>query len=213
MKKELFIKVCGMKYPSNRQALEELPVDIFGFIFYLPSPRHVGDLSHEELKRLTHTQKNKTGVFVNTPSYIVLEIARHFGLDHIQLHGHESPGFCRDIKASGLKVIKTFMVYDTFDFSEVTPFAEVSDFFLFDTKARLPGGTGHHFNWQILGNYQQQVPFFLSGGIAPDDAENIRLLSHPALYGIDLNSGFEDAPGLKNYEKLRFFLKKLNYKK
>ncbi len=105
------------------------------------------------------------------------------------------------------------MVDDTFDFSEVTPFAEVSDFFLFDTKARLPGGTGHHFNWQILGNYQLQVPFFLSGGIAPDDAENIRLLRHPALYGIDLNSGFEDAPGLKNYEKLRFFLKKLNYKK
>jgi phosphoribosylanthranilate isomerase len=206
MVKRMVIKVCGMKNTANRQALENLPVDIFGFIFYPSSPRHVGDLNRWELYELTRTQKSKAGVFVDSAADVILETARMYGLDFIQLHGHETPPICGGIRSSGLKVIKVFRVDDSFEFSEIKPFISVSDYFLFDTKSQRPGGSGRKFDWHNLEKYLYEVPFFLSGGIMPEDVETINQFSHPALYGLDLNSGFEDSPGLKNPGLIKSFL-------
>jgi phosphoribosylanthranilate isomerase len=209
MGNDLLIKVCGMKYQANRHDLEELPIDILGFIFYRPSPRDVSILEPADLARLTETQRFKAGVFVNEETAVILRHSELAGLTHVQLHGEETPLRCRELRESGLKIIKAFRMADDFDFSVTSIFSEVADYFLFDTRAEQRGGTGLKFNWQILHNYKGRVPFFLSGGIGPSDVEAVRQFGHPMLCGIDLNSGFEDGPGLKNKEKLRVFLEQI----
>lgn len=204
-----------MKNPANRLALEVLPIDIFGFIFYPPSPRFVSPADLSNLRKLTDTPKSKAGVFVDAQADQILEIIRIAGLTHVQLHGSEPPGFCEMIKKTGVTVIKAFRVDQYFDFGITKPYLGMVDFFLFDTRSEKPGGTGKKFNWQLLEKYDLNVPFFLSGGIGLADAESIKKLDHPMLSGIDLNSGFEDGPGLKNFEKLKQFLfhfQTLNFK-
>lgn len=202
-----------MKDYTNRQIIEILPVDIFGFIFYPPSPRFVNPADLSNLRKLTDTKKNKAGVFVDSTADQIMEIIQLAGLTHVQLHGSESPGFCEKIKKTGVSVNKAFRVDEQFDFVKTKPYQGAVDFLLFDTRAEKPGGTGKKFNWQILEKYKIDIPFFLSGGIGPADAESIINFKHSMLYGIDLNSGFEDEPGLKNFEKLKTFLYQfLNYK-
>ncbi len=206
----LKIKVCGMKDLQNRQLLETLPIDILGFIFYAPSPRYPGNQSADLLAKLTSTGKKKAGVFVDESTRNILNITGKFAFTHVQLHGNEMPDQCVELREAGLKVIKVFRVNTGFDFSATKPYTEVADYFLFDTRAEKPGGTGKKFNWQILENYLYQTPFFLSGGIGPDDAGAVVKLQHPMLYGLDLNSGFEDEPGIKNFEKLQVFLEAIH---
>lgn len=206
---KLHIKVCGMKFSVNREQLELLPIDLFGFIFYPPSPRYAGELDEDETKALMSTSRLKAGVFVNTGAGQILKYATRFGLTHIQLHGTETPDECLNLKKAGLQVIKAFRVEKDFDFGITDSFAGKSDFLLFDTRAELPGGTGKKFDWKILESYRGSIPFFLSGGIGPHDALAILEFRHPALYGIDLNSGFEIEPGLKDPELLREFLLQL----
>lgn len=202
-----------MKYPDNRKALEVLPIDIFGMIFYPPSSRFVDFANYSTLLSLSATEKNKAGVFFDAQADHILEIVRFAKLTHIQLHGNESPGFCQLIKKTGISVIKAFRVDESFDFDFIREYSDMVDFFLFDTKAEKPGGTGKKFNWQLLDNYKEDKPFFLSGGIKPEDAEILLKIDHPQLYGIDLNSGFEDGPGHKNFELLKDFLDQiLNFK-
>jgi phosphoribosylanthranilate isomerase len=206
----LKIKVCGMKVPANKELLEKLPIDYFGFIFYPGSPRFVGDCEEDTMIELLNTPKFRTGVFVDVTAAEIFRTAVKYNLTHIQLHGRETPEECDEIGMNGVKVIKSFSVHPGFDFSECFPYVRKCDFFLFDTKGKLPGGTGEKFNWQILNDYQLEVPFFLSGGISPGDESAILRLNHPAFYGIDLNSGFENAPGVKNAEKLELFIKNLS---
>ena len=120
----------------------------------------------------------------------------------IQLHGNENPEFCRNLKMENIEIIKVFSVNDDFNFSSLEPFENVCDYFLFDTKGKLPGGNGITFNWQILEKYKSQKPFFLSGGIGIEEIENIKKLNLP-IYAIDVNSKFEIEPGLKNIEHLK----------
>ena len=206
MKVDLRIKVCGMKDLQNRQMLETLPIDLLGFIFYPPSPRYAGNQPADYLTKLTSTGKEKAGVFVDESAGNILKITRKYELTYVQLHGDEKPEQCTELRKAGLKVIKVFRVNSGFDFSTAGPYAGVADYFLFDTRAGQPGGTGKKFNWQILENYKFDVPFFLSGGIGPEDAGAVAKLQHPMLFGLDLNSGFEDEPGIKNFEKLKVFL-------
>jgi len=206
---KLNIKVCGMKEPDNRESLEELPVDYFGFIFYPGSPRYIGTLDETEISRLFLTAKLRVGVFVNESEALMIETGKMYNLTHFQLHGRETPSGCDRISRAGFKVIRSFSIHPEFDFRECLPFVDVSDLFLFDTKGKLHGGTGEKFNWQILENYRLEVPFFLSGGIAPGDEPAIAEFRHPMLYGLDLNSGFEDAPGIKNCDHIKEFIEKL----
>jgi len=206
---ELKIKVCGMRDPENISGVAAALPDFLGFIFYLKSARFVGeDFSAEQLKALPETIQ-KVGVFVNELPEKVIEICKRLNFQVAQLHGNEFPEYCQQIKASGLTVFKAFSVDDSFDFEQLSGYADVCDYFLFDTKGHLPGGTGQKFNWALLKNYQGSVPFFLSGGIGPDDLEAIRNFEHPRWHGLDVNSGFELSPALKDVDKVQRFIREI----
>ena len=198
-----------MKEPHNRESLETLPVDIFGFIFHPASPRYVGHLEKEMINQLVATTKKKAGVFVNARLETISTIQKQFGLTHAQLHGDESPKFCLQAGALGLQIIKVFRIKSISDLSYINEYEGTADYYLFDTLSIQPGGTGKKFDWSILDGYRHKTPFFLSGGIGPDDAKTILKIDHPALFGLDLNSGFEIRPGLKDPEKLSCFIDQL----
>ena len=113
------------------------------------------------------------------------------------------------LKNQGLKIIKAFSVDENFDFAQTQPFEGAAHYFLFDTKTAQHGGSGQKFNWKLLDKYEGHTPFLLSGGIGAGDAEEILKINHPKLTGVDLNSGFEDAPGMKNIEKLKSFINQI----
>jgi phosphoribosylanthranilate isomerase len=203
---ELKIKVCGMRDPENISGVVNALPDFMGFIFYPKSKRFVGvDFSPEILKIIPGSIK-KVGVFVNEIQENIIEICQRTNLEVVQLHGNESPEFCHLLKLSGLTVFKAFSVDEQFDFEKLNVYSEACDYFLFDTKGELPGGTGQKFNWKMLERYEVDVPFFLSGGIGLDDLEAIRQFSHPRWCGLDVNSGFEISPAMKNVEKIKKFI-------
>lgn len=203
---ELKIKICGMRDPENISGVASALPDFMGFIFYPKSKRFVGDEFSAKTVQIVPESVKKVGVFVDELPEKVMDICKKLELDVAQLHGNETPEYCREIRNSGLTVFKAFSVDEHFEFSKLEAYSGVCDYFLFDTKGHVPGGTGQKFNWQLLENYQGEIPFFLSGGIGPDDLEAIRHFSHPRWRGIDVNSGFEIEPALKNIEKVKNFI-------
>lgn len=197
------VKVCGINDLDVMGNLEKIAsIDFLGFIFYEESKRFV-KISLPEIK-----VKNRVGVFVNETESFIKEKIKQYDLDFVQLHGNESAEFCRRIKKN-IPVIKAFGVDSNFAFSILNQFVDAVDYFLFDTKTEKHGGSGVKFNWNLLSNYTLTTPFFLSGGISPNDVSEIKKLSHPAFYGLDLNSGFELEPGIKDVEKVNTFIKEL----
>jgi len=196
------LKVCGMKYPDNIREVARLQPDFMGFIFYTRSRRYVGEVF--DLKNLIGLPRNinTVGIFVNSTKAYVLHKAMKYQLDYVQLHGEESVDFCREVSTS-LKVIKAFGLHDGFDFGLLERYKPYCDYFLFDTKTPGYGGSGKRFNWNLLKKYDNEVPFFLSGGISPDNAGQIMKLKGLNLTGIDVNSRFEVEPGLKDIDKLK----------
>ncbi len=198
-----------MKFTQNREEVEKLPVDLLGYIFYSASKRFVNENPEPGL---FNSVKPKVGVFVDENAFEILALAKNLGLEYVQLHGKENPKTCHILKNQGLKIIKVFSIDETFKFSTTKPYEKMAEYFLFDTKTTIPGGSGQQFNWKILENYKGNTPFLLSGGIGPGDADAIRQINHPKFSGVDLNSGFEDVPGLKNIEKLERFINKIKIK-
>ena len=194
------IKICGMKYPENILEVSQLLPDYLGFIFYEKSSRFFDG----EIPEIPKSIK-KVGVFVNARLMEINGKIKKYNLDVIQLHGNETPEFIKNLKQKNIEIIKVFSVDDDFDFSELEPFENVCDYFLFDTKGKLHGGNGITFNWQILEKYKSKKPLFLSGGIGIDEIEKIKTLKLP-ICAIDVNSKFEIEPGLKNKELLQQFI-------
>ena len=124
----------------------------------------------------------------------------------MQLHGEESPDFCKNLKENGIKVIKAFSVDESFDFEATKQYETIADLFLFDTKTAEKGGSGKTFDWQILEKYHGPKPFLLAGGIDENNFEKAKNIKHKYLFGLDINSKFEIEPGLKNIEKLKKIL-------
>lgn len=205
-----------MRIPENISGVASALPDFMGFIFYPKSKRFVGDEFSAKTVQIVPESVKKVGVFVDELPEKVMDICKKLELDVAQLHGNETPEYCREIRNSGLTVFKAFSVDEQFEFSKLEAYSGVCDYFLFDTKGHVPGGTGQKFNWQLLENYQGEIPFFLSGGIGPDDLEAIRHFSHPRWRGIDVNSGFEIEPALKNIEKVKNFIfeiRNISYRK
>ena len=201
------LKVCGMRELENISALSELDPNYIGFIFWSESSRFVDKKTPPLDKKII-----KTGVFVDaTFDYILNKIKDH-QLDAVQLHGQESSSYCKVIKDYGLKVIKSFSIKNTFDFNTLEDYENSCDYYLFDTKGKLPGGNGFTFDWKILNEYPSQKPFFLSGGIGVDNLNEIKKLVKTKLpiHAIDVNSKFETAPGNKNIELLKKFKKEID---
>lgn len=195
------IKVCGITQLKQLQQLDALNIDYAGLIFYKDSPRYMGDkLTGKEIKGADFDIK-KVGVFVN-PSYSdLLDAIDEYGLDIVQLHGNETPELCEELSAE-VEVIKAFRIEDSSVNIDklVEPFDAVCDYYLFDTGGLKEsfGGTGKQFDWSILSKAKIEKPFFLSGGIGPDDASKIKAFKHPDFFAIDINSKFEGAPGIKD---------------
>ena len=194
------IKVCGLMDPENIKAVAALSPDYMGFIFYGPSPRFANGLNVEPLKDLP-SEIQKTGVFVNEEAARINELIKLYNFNAIQLHGNEGPDFCYSFK-NQVQVIKAFGINEYFDFSQLTSYIGKVDFFLFDAKTTAHGGSGKTFDWAFLNNYKLEVPFFLSGGLSPDNIAEAINIRHPQFYGVDLNSRFETAPGIKNTAQL-----------
>ena len=201
------VKVCGMREAENIREVEAVGIDLMGFIFWPKSGRYVS-----ERPAYLPTNCKRVGVFVDEDIETVKRIAEDYALDYIQLHGHESPEYCAQLK--GLKLIKAFNIATTEDFKQTEPYTGIVDYFLFDTKGKSVGGNGEKFDWSVLSAYDDNTPFLLSGGIGPDDAEvltsHFSPLTSKKCVGIDLNSRFEQAPGLKDINKLKDFLNALN---
>ena len=203
------IKVCGITQFKQLQQLEALNVDYAGLIFYKESPRYMGDkLSGKEIKGADFDLK-KVGVFVN-PSYSdLLDAIDDYGLDIVQLHGNETPEMCQDL-SEDVEVIKAFRIEDSATNIDklVEPYDAVCDYYLFDTAGLKEsfGGTGKQFDWSILNKAKIEKPFFLSGGIGPDDAVKVKAFKHPDFFAIDVNSKFEIEPGVKDMAAILKFM-------
>ncbi len=208
------LKVCGMKYIENIKSIADLKPDYMGFIFYEKSKRNFEGIIPELPKSI-----KKTGVFVNEYIEIVVSLIEEYTLEAIQLHGDESPEYCKDLRRiitdSGdlsFEIIKVFSIDNNFDFERLNPYKNLVDYFLFDTKGKERGGNGVQFDWSVLKNYPYSKPFFLSGGIGLEDVIEIKKIKDSGLpiYAVDVNSKFESKPGLKNSKEVKNFKKDLS---
>jgi len=207
------LKICGMKY--NTAEVAALHPEYLGFIFYEGSPRNFEAASITSLPGGI----KKVGVFVNTPVSEVIKKVTTFQLDVVQLHGDESIAYVQDLSNTAalnatpeFKIWKVFSVKDTFDFSVLKLYENSVNAFLFDTKGKEKGGNGFTFDWELLKEYPSKKPFIVSGGIGIEEIPALKelLKSDLPIMAIDVNSRFEDSPGLKNIKKLQAFKKQLD---
>ena len=210
-----------MKYVENIQQVAEIQPDYLGFIFYDRSPRNFEGIIPELPKEI-----KKVGVFVNEFIEIVVSLIQEYELDVVQLHGDESVEYIEKLKEAfqsaeeeliaqlkkkrkpkTIEIVKVFGIKEEFDFSVLKPFEDVVDFFLFDTKGKERGGNGIPFNWEVLENYNSEVPFFLSGGIGLEEVSEVQKLikSNLPIHALDVNSKFETQPGVKSVKDIKKF--------
>ncbi len=229
------VKVCGLREPENIRDVEALGVDMVGFIFWKDSPRYVSmisanagiipDYAWDQGARNPHSSlltphssllSQKVGVFVDDMPQNIVTRVYNYKLDWVQLHGSESPVMIDNLKRTlipdikpDIKIIKAISVNTKEDVEKWRQYQGHVDMLLFDTKCKTVGGSGEHFDWSVLNSYDGDIPFLLSGGIGPDDADRVKAFHHPQFAGIDLNSRFETSPGVKDINLLKEFLNKL----
>ena len=201
------VKICGTTQAADAACAVAAGVDALGFIFFPKSPRNIEPRAAQTIIAGLPPLVDAVGVFVNETLSRVQEIAAFCGLNTIQLHGAESPEYCREL-ASTLpccRLLKAFRIGSHSTAADITPYAEVVQGYLLDTFQKdAEGGTGQAFDWQLIKRLQLSRPFFLAGGL---DCDNIRqALTQVRPYGVDANSGLEDAPGIKNHQKIASFL-------
>lgn len=207
------IKVCGLTQVEQVQELDEIGVEFGGFIFYPKSPRYVFKSMPAATIKKIKGNINKVGVFVNAPTNDVLQTIDDCGLYLVQLHGDESPRECEKI-ANYVSVIKAFRLREDDNILwKIKDYQDVVDMFLFDTEGAGYGGTGKKFNWNLLKGLDIRKPFFLSGGIRPDDVDALKEFSNDVvakdLFALDVNSKFEVSPGIKDMNLVRQFVTKI----
>lgn len=221
------IKVCGMREPENIHAVEQLGVDMIGFIFWPDSPRYVQQIRSRagiipDYTSLQNERKSgqaeakraqRVGVFVDDMPQSIVTRVFNYHLDFVQLHGNESAVMIDNLRRTldpdihpGIGIIKALSIASEADVAKYREFEGLVDLFLFDTRCSCKGGSGEQFNWDVLKAYDGQTPFLLSGGIGPEDVERVRNYAHPQFAGIDLNSRFETEPGLKDVDSLKTFI-------
>ena len=222
----MVIKVCGMRDAQNIREVSQLGVDMIGMVFYPKSPRYVEmqsshagiipDYVKEDINIKSAKSPARVGVFVDDMVQNIVTRVVNYHLDYVQLHGNEPREMCENLRLTldpdirpGIKIIKAISVSDASDIQKYKEYVGAVDLFLFDTKCKTVGGSGQQFDWQVLEQYDGEVPFLLSGGIGPDDASRLHAFHHPKCIGIDLNSRFEIEPGVKDVEKLKGFLNEI----
>ena len=212
-----------MKYENNIIDVAEMQPDYLGFIFYENSSRNFNATIPE-----VPDSVKKIGVFVNAKFDFIIDKVETHNLQGVQLHGDESPEFCNQIKrhyeeqsdevisldkinylSQSFIIIKVFSIKNLFDFNILEPYEDVCKYYLFDTKGKKRGGNGKTFNWNVFKKYKSKKPYFLSGGIGPDEMESLLLfLKRPEAdlcCTLDVNSKFETASGIKDIKQLKEF--------
>ena len=211
-----------MREGENIRQVAELGVNWIGMIFWHKSPRNVtmiptyAGIIPDRGSDIGSFKAKRVGVFVDEMPQNIITRVVNYKLDLVQLHGHETPTLIRNLRRTldpdirpGVQFIKAISVSGRNDIAAYKDYEDCVDYFLFDTKCPTVGGSGSQFDWSVLEAYDGDVPFLLSGGIGPDDAERVRNFHHPKCIGIDLNSRFEVEPALKDIQKLKSFLEKL----
>lgn len=216
-----------MRDAQNIREVSQLGVDMIGMIFYPKSPRYVEmqsshagiipDYAKEDIGvSVSSKTPARVGVFVDDMVQNIVTRVVNYHLDYVQLHGNEPREMCENLRSTldpdirpGIKIIKAISVSDASDIQKYKEYVGAVDLFLFDTKCKTVGGSGQQFDWQVLEQYDGEVPFLLSGGIGPEDASRLHAFHHPKCIGIDLNSRFEIEPGVKDVEKLKGFLNEM----
>ncbi len=205
------IKVCGITTLKQLEQLDGLNIDFAGLIFHKTSPRYAGDKFKPKEIAIADLDLRTVGVFVDSTYDEILKTVEDFALDIVQLHGDETPELCEQLSEE-TEVMKVFRLDDeTDDIDElVSDYDDVCDYYLFDTASKnMKGGTGKKFDWKKIAKSKIEKPFFLSGGIGPDDAALLKKFKHPDFYAADINSLFEKEPGVKDMGLILKFLQGL----
>jgi phosphoribosylanthranilate isomerase len=204
------IKICGLRTSEALDVALHAGADMVGFVFFPPSPRHIDLSTAQALGARVRGRARKVALSVDAPDEELAASIEALEPDLLQLHGKETPKRVLEVKARfGLPVIKAIAVETKDDLAVVPQFAEVADRLIFDARAprdaTRPGGLGKPFDWRLLQNLDPRVPFMLSGGLDPGNvAEAIRITR---ARGVDVSSGVERAPGDKDPEKMRTFIR------
>lgn len=198
-----------MRDPENLEEVCGLSPDFVGYIFYGGSKRYVGKQPDPAIFRIPGGRAKRVGVFVNETLPELKRIVERSCLDMVQLHGGESPEYCRELTEAGIEVIKVLDPFTRSGGTDPSAYPEGIKYFLFDTPGKGFGGTGRKFNWDLLDGFVLPAPFLLSGGIGPGDAPVIKGMKHPMLSGVDVNSRFEISPGLKDVGLLASFINEI----
>jgi len=207
------VKVCGMTNVENVQKVCRFSPDYLGFIFYSKSPRYVGENPDLELFESVPLEVNKVAVFVNEEFEKILELTEKYGIDFIQLHGEESIEMCQLLKRNGKQVIKAIPGNKLHDSMMISNYAEATDYLLFDTPIASYGGSGTKFDWSVFEKFESPAPYFVSGGIAHDDVDEILRMNYKNLFAIDVNSKFELVPGFKDDRMVGSFINRMRNEK
>jgi phosphoribosylanthranilate isomerase len=197
------IKMCGTTTLEDAEKAVRLGVDALGFIFYEKSPRYITPIDAREIISHLPAFMDFVGVFVGKEISEVVEIVRKSGINHVQLHGNENIEYCQKLieKLPCCKVIKAFRVSSKSKAEDFSPYQYVVSGFLLDTYLKgEPGGTGEVFDWEIIKKLNLQRPLILAGGLNPDNITDAVSSVEP--YAVDINSGVEVKPGVKDYIKL-----------
>jgi phosphoribosylanthranilate isomerase len=206
----LTVKICGLSTPETLDAALQAGADMVGFVFFPASPRHIGLETARELGRQAKGRAIKVALTVDADDTTLANIVETLRPDILQLHGKESVARLRDIKqAFGVQLMKVLAVETPADLAPLAGFAAVADRILFDARApkgaTRPGGLGAVFDWHVLENLDLKLPFMVSGGLNPDNvAEAVRVTRAG---GVDVSSGVESAPGIKDPEMIRQFIR------
>lgn len=196
------VKICGMTRLEDARCAVDAGVDALGFIFYNKSPRCVKIGTAKAIIHCLPPFVDKVGVFVNASIGEVTQAAA-IGLTAIQLHGNETPDYCKEVKDlhSSCSIIKAFRVGNESDASQFTSYNSVVDAFLLDTYVKgAKGGTGEVFDWNIIEKLNLQRPVLLAGGLGPENIE--QAIRSTRSYCFDVNSGVEVSPGIKDHQQI-----------
>jgi phosphoribosylanthranilate isomerase len=204
------VKICGLATAEALDVALEAGADMVGFVFFTPSPRHLGFDKARALGAQVRGRARKVALTVDADDALLAAVVEALQPDMLQLHGQESPPRVAALKRRfGVPVMKAIPIAGRDDLAAVTAYAEIADWLLFDARAprdaTRPGGLGKPFDWHLLENLDPGVPFMVSGGLdAGNVGEALRITRAP---GVDVSSGVERAPGQKDPDKIRAFVR------
>jgi phosphoribosylanthranilate isomerase len=206
----LLVKICGLSTSETLEAALEAGADMVGFVFFPPSPRHIRLETARELGRQAKGRALKVALTVDADDATLANIMETLRPDVLQLHGSETVARLRDIKqAFGVQLMKVLAVETAADLAPLAGYAAVADRILFDARApkgaTRPGGLGAIFDWHVLENLDLKLPFMVSGGLTADNVAQAVRVTRAG--GVDVSSGVERAPGIKDPDMIRAFIR------